>query len=111
MHDKEIRVVDVQLDRLEKILNSLLLRTMSIDQILARSSKHDLSGNADLLVLLETDWGVLLIGVVEYNRNTGFGDTCLTALVDEILDSLVNRRPSPAFQESARIPGGSALAQ
>ena len=85
MHNEEIGIVNVQLHRLKKILYSLLLRTVAIDQVFARASQHNLSGDADLGIFLKSNGRLLLVTVVEDDRYTGLCDSGLSTLVDEIL--------------------------
>jgi hypothetical protein len=59
---------------------------MSVDEILARTPKHDLSGDRNVRILLKSDRRFVRIPVVEDDCNAGFGDTSLTALVNEILN-------------------------
>ena len=82
MHDEEIWVVDVELDRLEEVLDRLLLGAVAVDEVFARPTQDDLSGNGDLGVVFETDGAGLFIVVVEDDGYAGFCDACLAALVD-----------------------------
>lgn len=73
---------------------------MSIDEIFAGPSQHNLPGNTDLCIFLESDGRLLLIAVVEDDRYAGFCYSCLSALVDEILDRYVNFAPLFAEKDS-----------
>lgn len=55
---------------------------MSVDKILGRSAEDDLSCNTDGGVLFEADGRLLLVSIVEYDGDAGFGDSGLSALVD-----------------------------
>lgn len=58
---------------------------MSIDEVLRGAPKNNLAGDTNRGILLETDRRLLGISVVENDRDTGFGDASLAALVDQIL--------------------------
>lgn len=100
LHDEKVGVVDVELDRLEQVLDSLLLCSMTVDEVLALSSHHDLpsaiiaakgaylSSDADLSVFFKSDGRFAGVFVVKDNGDTGFGDACLTTFVDEVLQIL-----------------------
>ena len=90
MRDHEVRVVDVQLHRLEEVLYALLLRAVSIDEVFARSAQHDLPGDRYLRMFLEAYGALGLVAVVEYDGNTRFRDARLTALVDEVLERRIS---------------------
>lgn len=85
MHDEEVGVVDVELYRLEEVLNCLLLCAVAVDEILVRAIKHDLARDADGGVLLEADRRLLRVSVVEYDSDARLLNTCLSALVDKVL--------------------------
>ena len=54
LHDQEVRVVHIQLDRSEEVLDSVVLDVASIDEVLVLPSDDDLSGDGDLIVVLVT---------------------------------------------------------
>jgi len=85
LHDKEVRVIDIQLYGLEEVLDSLLLRSMAIDQVFACTPEDDLAGDRDLAMFFEADWRLLLVAVIEDNCYTGFCNARLAAFVDEVL--------------------------
>jgi hypothetical protein len=85
LHDEEVRVIDIELDRLEEVLHRLLLRSMPIDEVFARPSEHNLARNADLRILLEADGRLLFIPIVKHYGDACFGDSRLAALIDEVL--------------------------
>ena len=85
MHDEEIGIIDVQLDRLEEVLNRLLLGAVAIDEVLAGSSQNNLSCDGDLGILFEANGRLFLLVIVEDNSDTGFCDASLTAFVDQVL--------------------------
>jgi len=69
-------------------LNRLLLCSVTIDEVFARPSQHNLPSNADLRIFFESDRRFLLVAVVKNDRYAGFGYSCLSALVDKILEML-----------------------
>ena len=82
MHDQEVGIVDVELYGLEEVLNSLLLRTVAIDEVFACASEHDLARDRDLAIFFEANGGLLLVSVVKNDGNTGFGDASLASFVN-----------------------------
>ena len=82
MHDEEVRIVDVELDGLEQVLNRLLLGAVAVDEVFARPAQDDLSSDRDLGIVFETDGTCLFVVVVEHDGHAGFCDACLAALVD-----------------------------
>jgi hypothetical protein len=82
LHNQEVGVVDVQLDRLEQVLHCLLLRAMAIDQIFGGTAQHNLACHTNCGILLEPDRRPLLVSVVEDDGDARFSDAGLAALVD-----------------------------
>lgn len=66
----------------------MLLCARSVDEVLARPSEYDLSGDTDLCKVLVVHGRFGFVGIVEYDSNACFGDSRLPALVDEILKVL-----------------------
>jgi hypothetical protein len=89
LRNHEVGVVNVELHRLEEVLYALLLCSVPIDEVFARSAQHDLSGYRYLGMFLKADRALRFVAVVEYDCNARFGDTGLSALVDEILYGLL----------------------
>lgn len=58
---------------------------MTVDQVFGGAAEDDLPGDADGGVFLEADGRLLLVPVVEDDRDTSFRDSGLAALIDEIL--------------------------
>lgn len=85
MHNQEIGVVDVELYGLEEVLDCLLLSTVAVDEVFACATEHDLTGHRYLAILLEANWRLLLVAIVEDDSYAGFGNACLAAFVDEVL--------------------------
>lgn len=73
---------------MEEILNSLLLCSVAVDQVFGGSAEDHLAGDTYCCIFFETDRRLLLISVVEDNRHASFGDAGLTALVNEVLESI-----------------------
>jgi hypothetical protein len=80
LHDEEIWVVDVELDRLEEVLNRLLLRAVTVDQVFGSPAEHDLPRDRYLSIFLESDGRLGLISIVKHNGDAGLGDAGLSAL-------------------------------
>lgn len=72
---------------MKQILNSLLLGTMAVDQVFGGASENNLPSDADGGIFLETDRRLLLIPVVEDDRDTGFRYSGLAAFIDKILET------------------------
>ena len=85
LHDEKVWIVDVELDALEEILDTLLSRLVAVEEVLGYVGKRDLTSDRDLLEMFHTDWTSLAIGVVEDDSYACFGDACLTSLIDEVL--------------------------
>jgi len=51
LHDQKVRVVDIELDRLEQVGDHLLLHIVAVDQVLVVATDDDLAGDGDGLVL------------------------------------------------------------
>ena len=85
MHDEEVRVVYIELDGLEEILDRLLLRTVSIDEIFACAAKYDLARDRYLTIFFKSYGRLFLISIVEDNCNASFGDTSLASFIDQVL--------------------------
>lgn len=100
MHNEEIRVVDVELHRLEKVLDRLLLRSVAIDEVFGSATQDDLPGHGDLRILFKADGRFGLVTVVKNNGDACFGYTCLATLVDQVLEqsvSVLNSNVCAAF--------------
>lgn len=105
-----MRVVDVQLDRLEEVLHPVVLYVGTIDQVLVLSANHNLkkikrrpkchfcpklwsvfdwcthlTGDDNFIVLLIALRALLLVSVIEWDWNRGLGDACLSVFVHQLL--------------------------
>ena len=110
LHNQEMRVVDVQLDGLEKVLHPVVLYVGTIDQVLVLSANHNLkkikrrpkchfcpkswsvfewcthlTGDDNFIVLLIALRALLLVSVIEWDWNRGLGDACLSVFVHQFL--------------------------
>ena len=56
LHDEEVRVVNVELDRTEEVLDSVVLDITAVDQVLVLPANDDLSGYGNLVIVLVTQW-------------------------------------------------------
>lgn len=83
---------------------------MSVYEVFAGPSQHDLSGDADLCIFFESYGRLLLVAVVEDDRYACFGYSCLSALVDEIL-TVPCQSYAPVWDGMKGIPGDSARGQ
>ena len=82
MHDQEVRVVYIELDGLEEILDRLLLRTVAIDEVFACAAEYDLARDRYLPIFFKSNGRLFLIAIVEDNCNTSFSDTGLASFID-----------------------------
>ena len=85
MHDQEVGVVYIELNRLEEILDRLLLRTVAIDEVFACAPEYNLARDRYLTIFFEANGRLFLIPIVEDNCNASFSDTGLASFVDQIL--------------------------
>ena len=85
MHDQEVGVVYIELNRLEEILDRLLLRAVAIDEVFACAAEYDLPRDRYLAIFFEPNRGLFLIPIVEDNCNASFSDTSLASFVDQVL--------------------------
>ena len=80
-----MRIVDVELDRSEEILHPIVLDVAAVDEVLILAPDDDLPGDGDLVVVLVPQRRLLLVAVVEGDRDGGLCDARLTILVDQLL--------------------------
>ena len=85
LHDKEMRVIDVQLNTVEHILHLTLLRSVAIDHVFVLPTNNDLSGDCDLFVMFISNRTGFWIRVIEHNGHCRFGDSSLALLVNQLL--------------------------
>ena len=85
LHDQEMRIVDVQLDGAEEILDPVVLNVGSVDEVFVFSSDDDLSGDGDFFVVFVAHRRLGFVMVVEGDGHGGLGDAGLTVFVDQLL--------------------------
>jgi hypothetical protein len=56
LHDEEVRVVNIELHRVEQVLHLTGLRCCSIDQVLVLAANHHLPRNSDLVKAFVANW-------------------------------------------------------
>ena len=81
-----MRIVDIELDRAEEILNPVVLDVAAVDEVLVLAANDDLPGDGDLIIVLVTKRRLFLVSVVKCDGDGGFGDSSLTVLVDQLLE-------------------------
>jgi len=85
LHDEEVRVVDIELHGVEKVLNLPSLRGVAVDEVLALSPDENLPRDGNLGGALVTDWGRVGIRVVENNGHDSLVHSRLTLLVHKLV--------------------------
>ena len=78
-------IVDIELNRAEEVLDSVILDIAAIDEVLVLAANDDLPGDGDLVIVLIAQWRLLLVPVVECDGDGGFGHPSLAVLVDQLL--------------------------
>lgn len=79
---------------MEEVLDGLLLRAMAIDEVLAGATEDNLSSDGNLCILFEADGRLLLVAIVEDDGYASFGDTSLSALVNQVLNQVSQSLPA-----------------
>jgi hypothetical protein len=102
LHDQEVRIVDIQLNRAKEVLDSRGRGITAIDQILVASTNHNLKGNDEtrvaehvttlylsgndyFIIGLIANRALLLVVIVEGDCYRGLGHSGLTSLVHQLL--------------------------
>ena len=85
LHDKEVWIVDVELDGPEEILDARVICCHSIDHVLVPASNYDLSGDRQFIEALVAQRALLFVAVVERYGHCGSSDACLSTLVHQLL--------------------------
>lgn len=80
LHDEEVGVVDVQLHRLEEVLNRLKRRLVTVEQIFGHIADRDLTRHRDLGRVLKADGRFAAVLVVENNSDGCLGNACLATV-------------------------------
>ena len=84
LHDEEVGVVHVQLDRVEEIGHLPRGLDLSVDQILALPPDEHLARDIDLLELLVPHGARGFVLIVEHDGDAGLVDARLALLVHEL---------------------------
>ena len=85
LHDEKMRIVNIELDRAEEILNPVVLDVATVDEVLVLAADDDLPGDGHLIVVLVSERRLLLVSVVEGDGDCRLGDASLAVLVDQFL--------------------------
>ena len=80
-----MRVVYVELNRPEEVLDPVVLDVAPIDEVFVFASDDDLPCDGDLVEVLVAQGRLLLVSIVESDGDSGLGDARLTVLVDQFL--------------------------
>ena len=80
-----MRIVNIELDWAEEILNPVVLDVATVDEVLVLAADDDLPGDGHLIVVLVSERRLLLVSVVEGDGDCGLGDASLAVLVDQFL--------------------------
>ena len=80
-----MRVVYVELNRPEEVLDPVVLDVAPIDEVFVFAADDDLPGDGDLVEVLVAQGRLLLVSIVESDGDSGLGDARLTVLVDQFL--------------------------
>ena len=80
-----MRVVYVELNRPEEVLDPVVLDVAPIDEVFVFASDDDLPGDGDLVEVLVAQGRLLLVSIVESDGDSGLGDARLTVLVHQLL--------------------------
>jgi len=81
LHDQKVRIVDVELDRMEQVLHTARLRVVSVDEVLVASTNDHLPRDRDLIMLLIAHRALCLVLVVKHNAHAGAVHPSLALLV------------------------------
>lgn len=87
LHDEELRVVDVQLDRAEEVPYAVGLGDGSVQHVLAFAPHQHLATDRDLFEVLEARGTLFGVAVVERYVHYGLVDARLALLIDQVLQT------------------------
>lgn len=104
LHNQEVRVVHVQLHRTEQILDLLVLDRLSVDQILVLPADHNLARDGNFITLFVPQRALVLVGVVEHQRDRGLGHTRLATFVHQLLEGRRSNLEKPIIQKLPSTP-------
>jgi len=80
-----MRVVHIELHRVEEVLHSGGGGNVAVDEVLVAAADDNLASDGDLLHVAVADWRLRLVAVIECDAHAGLDDACLALLVDELL--------------------------
>ena len=86
LHNQEMWVVHIQLNRSKKIRNPIGLNIGSVYHVFVFATNDNLSGYHNFVVLIITQRALFFVSVVKCDRYRGFGDSSLTIFVDKFLE-------------------------
>lgn len=86
LHNQEIRIVDVHLNRTEKIRYFFIQNNFAINPVLVFAANHHLPRHGDLFAFLIAHRAIVFIGVVENNCDRCFGYTGLAIFIHQFLE-------------------------
>ena len=78
-------IVDVQLDRSEEVLDSVVLDIGAIDEVLVFASNDHLPGDGDLIIVFIAQGRLFLVSVIKCDGDGCLGHSSLTILVHQFL--------------------------
>mmetsp|Transcript_1380 Transcript_1380/g.3745 ORF Transcript_1380/g.3745 Transcript_1380/m.3745 type:complete len:293 (+) Transcript_1380:2893-3771(+) len=84
LHDQEVGIVHVQRDRVEEVLDLVLLHVVRVEQVSIAATNDNLPCDGDLVVGLVADGTAGLVQVVEDDSDARLRDAGLALLVDEL---------------------------
>ena len=79
-------VVNIELDGPEEVLHPVVLDIAPVDEVLVLPPNDDLPGDGNLVEVLISQGGLLLVPVVEGDGDSGFSDARLAILVNQLLE-------------------------
>lgn len=85
LHDQEVRIVDVELHRMEEVLYALRSGVVAVDEVFVAATNHDLAVDGDLVVLLVANRALFLVLIVKDNGHAGTRHTRLAIFVHQLL--------------------------
>lgn len=80
-----MRIIHVELDRTEEVLDPLIVYDRSINEVFIFATSYNLSRDCNLFIIFEPWRALSWIRIVECYGNGGFVYACLTTPVDQFL--------------------------
>ena len=91
-----MRIVDIELDRAEKILNPVVLDIATIDEVFVFAADDDLPGDGDLVVVLVTQWGPR-VGHLNIRWEPTSLAYCFLSLLSNVMETVALVTPACPF--------------